>query len=135
MMITFFDADDEASELNGTIIRDDEQLTRIFEVLQSRPPFICKLFGENGFHLDIGIGPNGCVQYSRSDGEPPYLMAIAPGKEQEQEREGDETEFALGGTATPVSNRFCMPISLVREIARYFLRTGLAHPAFSWDAA
>jgi Immunity protein Imm1 len=133
MTATFLDMNDEANTLNGEIIRDNEHLIQIFEILRSKPPFVCKFLGENGFHLDVGIGPNGCAQYGRSDGEPPYLMAVAPGKELQQEREGDETEFALGGTATPISNRFCMPFEAVREIVGHFLQNGDPHPAFVWE--
>jgi Immunity protein Imm1 len=129
MNVTFLHTDDRANSLNGVDISDSEQLFEILEGLRNRDPFVCKLTGENGFEIDIGIGKDGCVQYSRTDGEPPYLLAVAPG----EERQGEEIEFMMGGTPTPIANRYCMPFHYVREIAGYFLTTGHTHPAFSWE--
>ena len=78
MNISFLDTEDEANRLNGKIISDWERLLGILEGLRTREPFVCKLTGENGFELDVGIGKKGCVQYGRTDGLPPYLMAVAP---------------------------------------------------------
>jgi hypothetical protein len=130
MNVTFFDREDRANDLNGTVIRENERLFHILDNLRNRPPFVCELIGENGFHLHVGIGTLGHAQYSRSDGSPPYLMAVAPRPKQEEE----DTEFALGGTPTPISNRYCMPFNFVRKIAGYFLETGRAHPDFFWES-
>ena len=131
MNISFLDMEDEANELNGKLISDPLQLFRILDGLKSRDPFVCKLTGENGFELDVGVGNRGCVQFGRSDGLPPYLMAVSPFPERPEE----ETEFLMSGTPTPVSNAYCMPFDRVREIVGYFMRTGRAHPDFSWDPA
>jgi hypothetical protein len=128
MNISFLDMGDEANELNGRTIDDREELLRILDGLRSREPFVCKLAGENGFELDVGIGKKGCVQYGRSDGLPPYLMAVASSPD---DPEG-ETEFLMTGTPTPISNVYCIPFERVREIVGYFVETGRAHPAFVW---
>ena len=129
MNVTFFDIEDQDNALNGTVIRNGEQLFQILDGLRNRPPFICELVNENGFELVIGIGTNGFAQYGRSRGLPPYMVALAPGSEQEQ----GETEFLAGGTPSPISNRYCMPFDSVRKIAGHFLETGQRHPTFSWE--
>jgi len=129
MNVTFIDTDDRANILNGTIISDSERLSHILQELRTREPFICELTGENVFMLDVGIGKDGFVQYSRSNGEPPYLVAVSP----HADRSDKYTEFFSGGTPTPIPNRNCMPFELVRQIARYFVATGLAHPDSAWE--
>jgi len=129
MNVSFFDTEDGANRLNGQVITDWKQLIGILEELRTREPFVCKLTGDNGFELDVGIGKKGCVQYGRTDGLPPYLMAVAPFLE---DSEG-ETEFLMTGTPTPMSNRYCMPFDKVQEIVGYFARSGSAHPDFIWE--
>jgi len=129
MKLTFFDREDEANKLQGTVVQDGASLLRIFDAVRNRWPFICELVGQNGFRLHVGVGANGFVQYSSCDGSPPYLVALAPRPEQRDK----EIEFLCGGTPTPIPDRNCMPFESVREIAGYFLQTGRAHPAFSWE--
>jgi Immunity protein Imm1 len=129
MNVTFFDREDEANPLNGTVARHREQLLQILNGLRNRPPFVCELLGENGLHLHVGIGKLGHAQYSRSDGEPPYLLAMGP----RPGRRDEYVDFLLGGTPTPISKRYCMPFDSIREIAAYFLETGRAHPSFAWE--
>jgi hypothetical protein len=125
--------EESAHELNGTLFQESGDLIQILERLQARPPFLCKLTSDKGHYLDVGIGKVCCAQHTRADGMPPYLMAVAPGKEHLKEEEGDDVEFLCGGTPTPFSDRFCMPFESVREIIRHFAETGETHPAFSWD--
>jgi len=133
MIVTFYDREDEANELNGAVIRDRRRLRQVLESLleslQVRWPFVCELVGENGFQLTIGVGKIGCVHYSRCDGSPPYLMAVA----RRNVLEADEPEFMLGGTPTPIPAHFCMPFDDVIDIAVYFMETGRASPFFSWE--
>lgn len=121
--------EDKANPLNGAIIHDKNRLVEVLNGLRARHPFVFKLSGENGFCLDIGIGKIGCVQHSRCDGRPPYVLAVAPHPENPEE----DTEFLCGGTPSPISNRYCMPFDFVCEIAGYFLETGRAHPGFAWE--
>jgi hypothetical protein len=131
MNLTFFDREDQANALNGSLVQDRERLLRILDGLRNRPPFVCELAGENGFYLHIGIGTMGHAQYSRMDGEPPYLLAVAP----QPGRRDEYMDFLLWQTPTPISKRYCMPFDLIREIAGYFLETGNAHPGFGWEDA
>jgi len=133
MIVTFLDMEDSSNELNGIAIDDGERLVQILESLRNRPPFLCELTGENGFRLDVGIGERGCAQYSPSNGDTPYLVVVAPGKELQELAWGDDIEFLCGGTPTPVSDRNCVSFHSVREIARYFLETDHAHPGFVWE--
>jgi hypothetical protein len=132
MIVTFFDREHNGSDLDGVVIRNTAQLFQLLESFASRVPFICELVGENGYDLLVGVGTKGFVQYSRTDGDPPYLVAVAPDAAGREEHE-DEIEFVMGGTATPIPFRNCMPFHNVREIAGYFLETGLIHPAFVWE--
>lgn len=130
MTVVFFDLQESSNPLNALRITNKIELDETLEKLRSREPFIFKLVGENGYKLDIGIGPKiGCVQHSPSGGNTPYLMAVAPG---EQDAD-DYVEFLLGDTATPVSKRYCMPREQVKEIAAYFVETGDRSPNVSWE--
>jgi hypothetical protein len=131
MNVTFFDRDDAANHFNGTLISNDDTLLRILmlQSKQDRPPFFCELVGENGFCLLVGIGRIGCAQYSRSDGEVPYLMAVA----NERSPKGGCIEFLFQGIPTDVRAGFCVSFPIVLEIAKYFRETGGAYPAISWE--
>jgi len=129
MIITFFDREDDANCLNGTIIRDKSLLYQILDSLQSRIPFDCELVGDNGFCLLVGVGKEGCAQYNRCDGTPPYMMAVDRSKGWEK----GYIEFLDGGTPSPVSKYYCMPFASVREIAGYFVETGRMYPAIAWE--
>jgi hypothetical protein len=131
MIVTFFDREDDMNHLNGTIVRDSSHLFKILDSLRNREPFFCELVGDNGYCLLVGVGQKGCVQYSRSDGEPPYLGAVASNRE----REAGYIEFLTGGTPTPISKRECMPFDTVREIAGYFQETGGMYPGVAWEEA
>jgi hypothetical protein len=130
MTVTFFDREDDANYLNGTIIRDRNRLFQILENLRSREPFVCELVGDNGYRLHVGVGDYGNVQHSQLDGDPPYLMAV----NRSSEGQVDEyIEFLMGGTGTPISKRYCLPFYRVREIAAYFLETGHMLPDVPWE--
>jgi len=129
--VTFLDGQDNTNPLNGSVIQDRERLLEIFDRLRSRPPFVCELAGENGFYLHVGIGKLGHAQYSRMDGEPPYLLAVAP----QPGRRDEYIDFLLWQTPTPISKRYCMPFDSIREIAGFFQETGRAHPSFAWEDA
>src|SRR5262249_9341652 len=106
MIVRFLAQQDESNPLNGLIMADNEHLPRILASLRTRKPFWAQLFGDNGYNLMVGIGgTSGCVQYSRSDGNSPYLVAVAANPTAE---EGD-IEFLCGNTPTPVSKRYILP--------------------------
>jgi hypothetical protein len=132
MILRFFDQQDESNSLNGSIIADSEQLSRILDSLRTRKPFFAELFGENGYNLLIGIGEAvGCVQYSRADGKSAYLVAVAP----KPIAEDGYVEFLIGDTSTPISVRYILPFEEVKAIATYFLETGARSARFNWEDA
>src|SRR4051794_17919840 len=112
MRVAFFDLEDESNQLNGSVLVNEVEINSLLAELSTRPPFIFELRGERGFMLQVGIaGSEGCVQHSPVSGDVPYMMAVAP-----ETDTGDDVEFALGGTLTPVSRRYILPIELVRQI-------------------
>jgi hypothetical protein len=129
MIVTFFDRDNTANRLNGSVIRGKIQLFTILESLQNRPPFFCELISDNAFCLMMGVGKEGCAQYSRKDGMPPYMMAV----DRRKEPESGSIGFIIGGTRSGVPKYYCMPFSLVREIAGYFVETARMYPAVAWE--
>ena len=77
LIVRFLDHQDETNPLNGFVIVDDAQLSQVLDSFRTREPFFAELYCENGYKLLIGIGRTvGCVQYGRSDGDKPYLMAV-----------------------------------------------------------
>lgn len=91
---------------------------------------MAELIGANGYILVVGIGgPVGCVQYSHSDGNPPYLVAVAPNPIAEDEY----IEFLTGNTPTPIPARHILPFEKVKEVVKYFHETGTRSAAVSWE--
>jgi hypothetical protein len=66
---------------------------------------------------------------SSADGAPPYLMAVAPGA---RIAEG-ELEFLIGGTASSVPKRYCLPHEAVADIAATFVQTEERMPDMRWE--
>jgi len=129
MRVEFFDLENESNQLNGSVLVNEEEISSLLARLAVRPPFIFELRGENGYMLQIGIaGSKGCVQHSPASGDVPYMMAVAPEAET-----GDDVEFALGGTPTPISRRYILPIELVRQIAVHFAHTGNRGSLVGWQ--
>jgi hypothetical protein len=129
MTVAFYDYDDQANHLNGTAIHDKSRLFQLLQGMRNRSPFICKLVGENGYNLLVGIGKFGFVQHSACNGDPPYLVAVSPNTEPED----GEFEFMCGGTPTPISMRNCLPFDDVLQIAGYFQETGRTYPGVAWE--
>lgn len=78
----------------------------------------------------LGIGGTfGCVQYSRSDGGPPYLVAV-PARPYPTKA---DIEFLTGNTATPVPARNILSFDELSQIALHFLATGERSELVSWE--
>jgi len=109
-------------------LRSVTEVERWLAGLSERDPFMFELAGENGYKLTIGLGNGiGCVQFSKSDGDPPYLVAQA-----ETLLVTERQEFSMGGTPTPVNPEFCLSSERVKDIAIHFATTGDKHPALIW---
>ena len=130
MTVLFFDRQELSNPMNGLRIKSKIELDEALEKLGNREPFFFELVGDNGYKLLVGLGKEiGCVQHSRTDGDTPYLMAVAPGEQDAK----NYVEFLTANTPTPESKRYCLPIELLRQIAAYFLETGDRGPDVSWE--
>ena len=130
MIVRIYDYQDQTSSANGLAVTNDDQLSQVLDGLRTREPFFAELLGENGYMLLIGIGgTSGCAQFSRSDGEPPYLMAVAPDPIPEHK----QVEFLCGNTPTPVPSRYILPFDKIKDIASQFRRTGRRSTDVSWE--
>jgi Immunity protein Imm1 len=130
MNVKIFDRNEASNPLNGSIIRDSRRLAEILHGVKDRKPFFYELVGENGFNLLVGVAASyGCVQYSRDDGEPPYLMAVLNNAVADERYK----EFLFANTLTPVPARCCMPLGTIVEIATFFQETGRASPDVLWE--
>ncbi|MCC8960153.1 hypothetical protein H8B02_44155 [Bradyrhizobium sp. Pear77] len=130
MRAQFFDRQDATNPLNETVVDGSPALRRIVNDTRQRQPFLSELVGTNGRKLLLGLGSgDGCVQFSSTDGAPPYLMAVAT-----IEHEGGGTqEFLMGDTSTPMPRRYCLPMEKVVEIAVAFLETGERSSSVEWE--
>ena len=132
MRALFFDRENENDPQNGTEIEYADHLTGILESARARTPFFAELVGENGYSLLLGIGALGCAQYSPSDGEAPFLMAVDPTATTTFE-EG-VLEFLAGGTLTPVAMRYALSFERIKEIAIHFLTDGTTSKSVTWES-
>ena len=130
MNVQFFDREDESDPRNGETFSDTRDLAAFIDELRSRPPFFCELIGSNNYKLMVGIGGDtGCVQYSASDGTPPYLMAVDRNVSSDEEY----MEFLASGTLTPVNRRYCLPLDVVKTLVASFVKGGGMSSLIDWE--
>jgi hypothetical protein len=130
MIVRFYDRQDPTNHLNGSAFEDADLLTSALHDMQKRPPFFCELDGENKYKLMIGLGNRwSCVQYSKKNGEPPYLMALAVSAK----HDGDDLQFLINNTATPVPFRFGLSQNTLWQIVRVFCEAGERSGNVQWE--
>jgi hypothetical protein len=130
MKVEFFDRQNVQNPLNGLNIYETSRLSELLDQMQERVPFFSELLGQNGYKLLLGIGgPKGCVQFSRRDGAPPYLMALS----HNPDRSVEDISFRIGGELTDVPSQYCIAFETVKRIAEQFLLTGERSPYVSWE--
>jgi hypothetical protein len=71
----------------------------------------------------------GFVQYSRLNGDPPYLVALSARRPVKK----GFVEFLAGNTPTPIPARNVLSFDELRQIALHFIETGERSEAFSWE--
>jgi hypothetical protein len=131
MKIKYVNQQDKFDIMNGEVIADEASLVDLLNRRRSNAPFFGRFSGDNGFELMIGMGGEiGCVQHSRTDGDPPYLVAVAP----QPRLASGYVEFLTANTPTPVPARNILTFDELKKIALYFLETGERCDAFSWDS-
>jgi hypothetical protein len=130
MYTTFYDERIVRNPFNGTRVGTAEEVFALFDALPKDEPFICKLEGENGYEILIGVGnTHGCIQYARSDGEPPYMVTVLS----RGDDIGEYREFRLGNELTQVPERRCLPMERIKEVVAYFVETGERSPNVLWE--
>jgi hypothetical protein len=130
MKVRYKNQQDKFDPMNGTVVAECAKLSEMLDARRNNPPFFIRLSGANGYEIMVGIGGDvGCVQYSRSDGEPPYLVAVPP----RPHRTSGDVEFLTGNTATPVPARNILSFDELRQIALHFLETGERSDVVAWE--
>lgn len=130
MKVIYLNYQNEADPMNSAEITDKATLTQLLDSRRNEIPFLAELSGDNGYHIEFGIGGRfACVQYSRSDGQPPYLVAVPP---RPHMKSGD-VEFLTADTPTPVPARNILTFDELKQIALHFFETGERSDAFSWE--
>ena len=129
MKVRYVNGQDKSDSMNGVVIVDVDELTRLLDGRRNRVPFISDLIADNGFEMMIGMGRGvGCAQYSRSDGEPPYLMAVSP----QRNMKNGHVDFLVNNTPTPFAARYILTFEQVKTISLHFLATGDRSGAVTW---
>lgn len=119
MNAVFVDLDDDDNPMNGKTLATNANVHDILGMFRGRRPFMFQLQLDDGCKLDVGLaGEVGCIQHSPSDGLPPYRMATTATNA--PIGQGD-TEFSVGGTATPIDNRYCLPLPIVELVVQGML--------------
>ena len=132
MKLEFLDMEERSNPLNHSKIDETDSLIQLLNRLRQREPFLCQLTGDNGYQLTLGLGGMiGSVQHSKTDGQPPYLMAVS--KDFKDGNKPKFVEFLAAHTPTPVPSRYCIDFDLLKQVAVYFLETGHRSSAVSWE--
>jgi hypothetical protein len=127
----FRDFQDDNNPLTGTVIDSQSTLSELLESFRGRQPFLFELREDRGFTLTVGFSDEcGCVQYARSDGEPPYEMALSGPVSEPSDK---FVCFLAGDQPTEIDARFCMPIEQIRGIVTQFVVGGGKSQTVSWE--
>jgi hypothetical protein len=125
MSLTFIDRG--RAPPTETLVQDEAHLTALLNDVGARGASFVELVADKGDKLLIGVSPTmGCVQYSCTSDEPPYMMAVS------SDAEGF-FDFQLESSLTTIPMRYCLPMARVGEIAATFLRTGERSPQERWE--
>ena len=132
MSCTFRDFQDDNNPLNGTVLDSQSALFNLLESFRGRQPFLFELREDlPGFTLTIGFSCEcGCVQFARSDGEPPYEMGVRGPASKEGEK---SVYFLAGDQPTEIDAKFCLSIEQIRSIATQFVVSGGKSQTVTWE--
>ena len=146
MSFEFTDMECKTNPRNGSRIDTADDFFELLNGMARRPPFFFELRGE--YTLQVGLGKDkATVQFCPSSGDPPYMLAVAPGRPERltgasnyaqaarEDNEADlpQPEYLCGSTATPVPTRDCIPLPLMKTIIVHFIKTGERLPDVLWD--
>jgi hypothetical protein len=131
MIVRYFNNQNELDPMSGKAITENTVLANLLDSRRQDQPFLADLCGDNSFQIMIGIGGNAsCVQYSRMDNKPPYLMAVST---QPPMKRG-YVEFLVNNTLTAIAARYIISFNEMKKIALHFLETGERSNGVSWQS-
>lgn len=79
--------------------------------------------------LTIGVDEHiGCILFQNRSGDPPYCMVVG-----DPEAPDGDFEFDVGGTATPIPLRRCIPIEESISLVRHFYEHGEFPDGTEWE--
>ena len=130
MIVRYLNHQDKHDPLNQKNIMQPQQLMELLNCRRKQSPFIAELSADNGFQITFGLSIESCVaQYSRANGDPPYLMAIS---HHPPLRTG-YFEFLTANTPTPFAARYIIAFDELKEVLLYFLQTGQRSASVDWQ--
>jgi hypothetical protein len=129
--IYFRNYQDKLDPNNGRAISSADELATFLDQMRTAIPFIAHFSGPADFRIEFGIGGDfGCVQISRMDDDPPYLMAVSA----DRPIKSGDFEFLCGNTPTPIPARHILSFEELKQIVLHFLATGERSNAVSWES-
>ena len=129
MIVYFENCQDESDPDNWRAISSANELAALLDRKRATAPFIAHFSGSSDFRIEIGIGGDfGCVQCSRMDDKPPYLMAVSHRPPMKR----GYIEFLCGGTPTPIGTRNILTFDEMKSVVLDFLETGGRSDKVSW---
>ena len=130
MKIRYINQQNKSDSMNGAVIEESVKLAELLNNKRNEPPFLGELSGSNGYHIEFGIGGDiGCVQFSRMDGDPPYLMAVSTNPP----IKSGYVEFLISNTPTPFAARYIISFDELKEVVLHFMKTGERSNRVSWQ--
>lgn len=131
MSAKFFDQHNATNPDNGTVVSNGMTAKSLLKRNSANGSIFVELIADNQMKLLIGLGAEiCCAQFSTADDDPPYLMATL---KTANLREGF-TDFLIGKTPSEVPLRLCIPISVLLDVAAYFVETGERSSDVEWEA-
>ena len=70
----------------------------------------------------------GCIEFMDKLGDPPYCMVVG-----DPDASDEDFEFDVGGTATPISLRYCIPFEKVIGLVKHFFLYGRFPEGIEWE--
>jgi hypothetical protein len=130
MKIRYENQQNKSDPMNGAVIEESAELAELLNSRRNETPFLGELCGNNGYHIEFGIGGDiGCVQFSRIDGDPPYLMAVSINPPMKF----GYIEFLISNTPTPFAARYIISFDELKEVALHFMNTGDRSDRVLWQ--
>ena len=130
MNVEYENQQDHFDPMNRIVFSDGAKLGQLLDARKRQPPFGARLSGENGYELMIGLGGRfAFIQYSLSNGDPPYLLAMS----ENPPLKSGGIEFFVGNTPTPVTARHIIRFAELKEIAFHFIETGQRGSGVGWE--